>query len=159
MRTLALASASPGMTSVVIRRAPPPSRGIITPGFCKSLALVNREGAGNAGGSSRTRRCPGSDIRMMLRRVHLRMSEPKGHQQILSSSVALDLTFATRTRSDTDANVKSATLALRAKVKKHASKSPRVRRVTRHSRTRMVLTAYGVLSPVIGLCCHRQREA
>jgi hypothetical protein len=27
---------------------------------------------------------------------------------------------------------------------------------TRHSRTRMVLTAYFVLSPVIGLCCHRR---
>ena len=47
--------------------------------------------------------------------------------------------------------------ALRAKVKKHASKSPRVRRVTRHSRTRMVLTAYGALSLVIGLCCHHFR--
>jgi hypothetical protein len=90
---------------------------MITPGFCKLLALANREGAGNAGGSSRTRRCPGSDIRMMLRRVHLRMSEPKGHQQILFSCVALDLTFAFRSRGNIDANVKSATLALRAKVK------------------------------------------
>jgi len=42
----------------------------------------------------------------------------------------------------------SAPAASRAKVKKHTSKSPRVRRNTRHSRTRMVLTAYGALSPV-----------
>ena len=59
---------------------------------------------------------------MMSRRVHLRMSEPKGHQQILCPSVALDLTFAVRTRGATEANVKSATLASRAKDKKHTSK-------------------------------------
>ena len=29
---------------------------------------------------------------------------------------------------------------------------------TRHSRTRMVLTAYFVLSPVIGLSCHRRQR-
>src|SRR3974390_2175398 len=34
------------------------------------------------------------------------MSEPKGHYQMLDSSVVLDLTFASRTRSDTEANVK-----------------------------------------------------
>src|SRR5665213_1509933 len=28
--------------------------------------------------------------------------------------------------------------------------------ITRHSRTRMVLTVSFVLSPVIGLCCHRR---
>ena len=45
--------------------------------------------------------------------------------------------------------------SLACKVKKHASKSPRSRQNTRHSRTRMVLTVYGALSPVIGLDCHR----
>src|SRR6516225_12071989 len=54
--------------------------------------------------------CPGSDIRIPSRQVRLRMSEPKGHQQTLDSSVVLDLTFASRTRSDTEANVKSTTL-------------------------------------------------
>jgi hypothetical protein len=37
--------------------------------------------------------CPGSVIRIISRRVRLRMSEPKGHQQISDSSVVLDLTF------------------------------------------------------------------
>src|SRR5215471_4921549 len=49
--------------------------------------------------------CPGSDIRIMSWRVRLRMSEPKGHWQILDSSVVLDLTFASRARSDTEANI------------------------------------------------------
>ena len=40
----------------------------------------------------------------------IRMSEPKGHQQILDSNVGLDLTFASGTRGDTEANVKSTTL-------------------------------------------------
>jgi ribonuclease D len=39
------------------------------------------------------------------------MSEPKGHQQIFDSGVVLDLTFASQTRGDTEANVKSAALA------------------------------------------------
>jgi hypothetical protein len=30
--------------------------------------------------------------------------------------------------------------------------------ITRHSRTRVVLTAYFVLSPVIGLACHRRQR-
>ena len=30
--------------------------------------------------------------------------------------------------------------------------------ITRHSRTRMVLTAYFVVSPVIGLSCHRRQR-
>src|SRR6516225_5654106 len=55
--------------------------------------------------------CPGSDIRIPSRQVRLRMSEPKGHQQTLDSSVVLDLTFASRTRGDAEANVKSTTLA------------------------------------------------
>src|SRR6516225_10326935 len=53
--------------------------------------------------------CPGSDIRIPSRQVRLRMSEPKGHKQTLDSSVVLDLTFASRTRGDTEANVKSTT--------------------------------------------------
>jgi hypothetical protein len=48
--------------------------------------------------------------------------------------------------------------ASRAKSRKHTSKSPRVRRNTRHSRTRMVLTAYGALSPAIGLSCRRRQR-
>src|ERR1700738_1862802 len=36
--------------------------------------------------------------------------------------------------------------------------SPPSHRDTRHSRTRAVLTAYFVLSPVIGLSCHRRRR-
>jgi len=35
--------------------------------------------------------CPGSDIRTMPRRLRLRMSEPKGHQQTWLSRVVLDL--------------------------------------------------------------------
>jgi hypothetical protein len=54
---------------------------------------------------------PGSDIRTMPRQARLRMSEPKGHQQILDSSVDLDLTFVWRTRGNTETNVKSTTLA------------------------------------------------
>jgi hypothetical protein len=37
--------------------------------------------------------CPGSE-RIMSRRVGLRMSEPKGHQQARDSSVVSELTFA-----------------------------------------------------------------
>jgi hypothetical protein len=38
------------------------------------------------------------------------MSELKGRWQILDSGAVLDLTFASRTRGDTEANVKSTTL-------------------------------------------------
>jgi hypothetical protein len=37
---------------------------------------------------------PGSDIRILLPRAGLRMSEPKGRWQILDSSMILDSTFA-----------------------------------------------------------------
>src|SRR5579864_2563513 len=56
--------------------------------------------------------CPGSDIRILSRRVRLRMSEPKGHWQIYDSSVALTLTFLRRTRGRTERNVRVATLAI-----------------------------------------------
>src|SRR5215475_7152112 len=39
------------------------------------------------------------------------MSEPKGHWQEYDSSAVLDLTFAMRTRGNTEANVKSTALA------------------------------------------------
>jgi hypothetical protein len=38
------------------------------------------------------------------------MSEPSGHQQILDSSVVLDLAFDLRTRGDAEAKVKSTAL-------------------------------------------------
>src|SRR5438045_6743467 len=47
----------------------------------------------------------------MSRCLRLRMSEPKGHEQISDFSVVLDLTFDLRTRGDTESNVKSTTLA------------------------------------------------
>jgi len=40
------------------------------------------------------------------------MSELKGHERMLDSSVVLDLTFALRTRGDTEVNVKSTTLGI-----------------------------------------------
>jgi hypothetical protein len=43
------------------------------------------------------------------------MSEPKGHQQVLDFSVVLDLTLALKTRRDTEASVKSTTLATATK--------------------------------------------
>jgi hypothetical protein len=49
----------------------------------------------------------------------------------------------------------SRTRSLACERYEHTSKSPRVAGITRHSRTRMVLTVSFVLSPVIGLCCHR----
>ena len=52
------------------------------------------------------------------------------------------------------------TRSLACKIKKHASKSPQVRRNTPAFPARMVLTACFVLFPVIGLSCHRHpREA
>jgi hypothetical protein len=42
------------------------------------------------------------------------------------------------------------TRSLACKWKKHASKSPQVRRITRHSRTRMVLTVSFALFPETG---------
>jgi hypothetical protein len=72
-------------------------------------------------GARCTRWCPGSDIRIVSQQASLRMSEPKGHQKFINSNVALDLTFAWRTRGDIDANVKSATLASRGKNKNHTS--------------------------------------
>jgi hypothetical protein len=39
------------------------------------------------------------------------MSEPKGYWQISDSSVVLDLTFALKIRGDTEAKLKSTTLA------------------------------------------------
>jgi hypothetical protein len=50
------------------------------------------------------------------------------------------------------------TRSLACKSKKHASKSPRVRRVARHSRTRMVLTVCFALSLVNRACCHHPRQ-
>jgi hypothetical protein len=47
------------------------------------------------------------------------------------------------------------TRSLACKSKKHASKSPQVRRNIPALPARMVLTVSFVLSPVIGLCCHR----
>jgi hypothetical protein len=43
------------------------------------------------------------------------------------------------------------------KNKAHERSRYRSTGITRHSRTRLVLTAYFVLSPVIGLSCHRHR--
>ena len=48
---------------------------------------------------------------MPLRLTYLRMLEPKGHWQVLASSAVSDLTFAWRTRGNTDAKVKSIALA------------------------------------------------
>jgi hypothetical protein len=48
-----------------------------------------------------------------------------------------------RPRGRGECRAPNAPAALRAKGRKHASKSPRSRQITRHSRTRMVLTAYG----------------
>jgi hypothetical protein len=48
--------------------------------------------------------------------------------------------------------------ASRGKDKNHTSKYHYGRaEITRHSRTRMVLTAYSALSLVIGLSCHHPR--
>ena len=94
----------------------------------------------------------------MARFVRLRMSEPKGHQQIFYSSAASDLTFAWRTRGNTDADVKSAALASRAKVKSTRVSHHRFTGQHRHS-LRNGFTAYSALSPMIELCCHRRRNA
>ena len=42
--------------------------------------------------------------------------------------------------------------------KKHTSRSRRFTGITRHSRTRLVLTAYSVLSPATNSSCHRHRR-
>jgi hypothetical protein len=42
--------------------------------------------------------------------------------------------------------------------KKHTGRSRRFTGITRHSRTRMVLTAYGALSPATSSSCHRRRR-
>jgi hypothetical protein len=52
----------------------------------------------------------------------------------------------------------SAPAALRADEKSTQASHHGYARTSRHSRTRMVLTAYGALSPVIGLCCHRRQR-
>jgi hypothetical protein len=46
-----------------------------------------------------------------LQHALVQTSEPKGHQQLYDSSVALDLTFLRMTRGNAARNVKSATLA------------------------------------------------
>ena len=43
---------------------------------------------------------------------HYKRGKLKGHQQLIEASVALDLTFLQRTRSNVGRNVKSATLAM-----------------------------------------------
>jgi hypothetical protein len=56
--------------------------------------------------------------------------------------------------------VPAAPIAPCAKNKAHERSRYRSTGITRHSRTRLVLTAYFVLSPAIGLSCHRhQRDA
>jgi hypothetical protein len=55
-----------------------------------------------------------------------------------------------------ECRVPNAPAALRAKNRKHASKSPRLRRDHPAFPHAMVLTAYFALSPVIGLSCHRR---
>jgi hypothetical protein len=46
---------------------------------------------------------------LLSRRVHLRMSEPKGHCKISILVWVLDLTFALKTRGESEANAKSTT--------------------------------------------------
>src|SRR6516225_7679652 len=57
--------------------------------------------------------CTGSAIRIVLQRGLLRMTEPKGHQQIQDSSAVLDLAFAMTTRRGIEANARSTALVYR----------------------------------------------
>jgi hypothetical protein len=50
------------------------------------------------------------------------------------------------------------TRSLVCKGRKHTSSHHGCAEITRHSRTRMVLTVSFALSPVIGLVCHRHRR-
>jgi hypothetical protein len=79
------------------------------------------------------------------------MSEPKGHQQISYSSVALDLTFASVDSRPYCRECQIRHTSLGCKNKSTPSKSTTVTPETSGIPRAMVLTASFVLSPVIGL--------
>jgi hypothetical protein len=134
---------------------PPRSREANTPGLATSLVPLKSEGAGNAGRIDAPADVPVLTFVCCWGGLVCECQNQRDISKIFYSSVALDLTFACDDSRQYRRECQIRHTSLACKNKKHASKSPQVRRNIPALPARMVLTACFVLFPVSGLSCHR----